>query len=430
METRAIVCNSVLALLTVVASRGVGAQEPAPRPAEVPAQGATPAPAQGAAPAQPTSSAPAQARLPAESKAGAAFSAEQLEQIVAPIALHPDSLLTMIMMAATYPLEIVEASRWVQKNTSLNGAALESALKQQDWDPSVKSLCSFPTVLKQMNDNLDWTQDLGDAFLGQQKELLDTVQKMRRKALEAGNLKTTEQQKVTEDDKVIVIESTKTEVVYVPTYPPTAVYGSSWYYPTYYYPPMYYPPPPGRALFIFSVGVAWGSGHWGHCDWHGGDVNINVNNFNQFNKNTSARPEQLNRSGGDKAWKHDAAHRKGANYRNPQTAQKYGATAGSNRVAKSQARGYESGAAKNARPAGATPSVGNTGRGTGASGTGNRATPTPQAKPRASTGGSSGSKGALSGSRTPSSDRAASARGSASRGSGAARGGGGGRGRR
>ena len=100
-------------------------------------------------------------------------------------------------MASTYPLEIVEAARWVQKNPSLKGKALEEALKSQDWDPSVKSLCGFPAVLKQMNDNLDWTQDLGDAFLGQKEELMDTVQTMRKKALEAGNLKSSEQQKVT-----------------------------------------------------------------------------------------------------------------------------------------------------------------------------------------------------------------------------------------
>jgi hypothetical protein len=161
----------------------------------------------------------------------AGFSKEQLEQIVAPIALHPDPLVAQMLMAATYPLEIVEAGRWMKANPGLKDKALEEALKKQEWDASVKSLCGFPDVLKQMDDNLDWTQDLGDAFLSQKTELMDTIQRMRGKAYDSGNLKTTEQQVVTQQpDKIIVVQPANPEVIYVPTYSPTVVYGG-WSYP-------------------------------------------------------------------------------------------------------------------------------------------------------------------------------------------------------
>ena len=195
--------------------------------------------------------------------AAATFSKEQLEQIVAPIALHPDPLISQILMASTYPLEIVEAGRWVKANPGLKDKALEEALKAQDWDPSVKSLCGFPDVLKQMDENLDWTQDLGDAFLAQKVELMDTIQRMRGKAYDAGNLKTTEQQVVTQQpDKIIVVQPADPEVIYVPTYSPTVVYGG-WSYPTYYYPPMYYPPPYGYGAMAFTVGRDVGRGDLG-----------------------------------------------------------------------------------------------------------------------------------------------------------------------
>lgn len=423
MDARPSVLTSAVALLTLATTPALGAQDPAA--------------AQGPAAARAPAATQTPTETPAEAAATSTFTPEQLEQIVAPIALHPDSLLSMILMASTYPLEIVEAARWVQKNASLKGKQLEDALKNQDWDPSVKSICGFPTVLKQMNDNLDWTQDLGDAFLGQKKELMDTVQTMRRKALEAGTLKTTEQQKVTEEDKVIVIETTSTEVIYVPTYSPTVVYGSSWYYPTYYYPPMYAPYPPGAPLFAFGVGVAWGAAIWGDCDWHGGDVDIDIDHHNEFNRNTDRNPDKskLDKSAGTKqSFKHDPAHRKGANYKSPQTAQKYGAAAGTNRVTKEQARGRDGAAAKGGNRAATTPSAGNLGKnssgGRGSAAgqrpaqTPSRPPQTPSAKPRSMGSTGSGSS-ALSGSRSPGLDRSASTRGSASRGSGGARSGGG-----
>jgi hypothetical protein len=201
-------------------------------------------------------------------------------------------------MASTYPLEIVEAYRWQQKNSSLKGKALEEALQKQDWDPAVKSICGLPSVLKQMNDSLDWTQDLGDAFLGQKEDLMKTVQAMRKKALEAGNLKSSEQQKVSQQGDIVIIESTKTEVVYVPTYYPTAVYGA-WSYPYYYYPPMYPPYPTGGLMFGFAVGVAWG-GCWSNCNWGGNDIDIDINNQNNFidrTENTNRRQEVKDRRG-------------------------------------------------------------------------------------------------------------------------------------
>src|SRR5690349_7288940 len=124
----------------------------------------------------------------APSPAQAQFTQAQLEQLVAPIALYPDALLTQVLSASTYPIEVVQAQRWIDRNPGLKGSELEEALKAQDWDPSVKALCGFPTVLKQMSENLDWTRDLGDAFLGQKAELMDTVQTMRKRALDAGNL--------------------------------------------------------------------------------------------------------------------------------------------------------------------------------------------------------------------------------------------------
>ena len=156
-----------------------------------------------------------------------AFSREQLDQLLAPVALYPDSLLTQILMASTYPLEVVKANNWVKQNKELKGDALTAALEKQEWDPSVKSLVNFPQVLQMMSDKVDWTQKLGDAFLAQQKDVLSTVQTLRAKALEAGNLKTTKEQKVVveKDPQTIIIQQANPEVVYVPEYNPTVVYG-------------------------------------------------------------------------------------------------------------------------------------------------------------------------------------------------------------
>jgi hypothetical protein len=261
-----------------------------------------------------------------------AFSKEQLDQLLAPIALYPDSLLTQMLMASTYPLEVAKASNWVKQNKELKGDALTAALEKQQWDPSVKSLVNFPQVLQTMSDKLDWTQKLGDAFLAQQKDVLDSVQRLRAKALEAGNLKTTKEQKVVveKDPQTIIIQQANPEVVYVPAYNPTVVYGA-WGYPAYPPYPLY---PPGYAAGAFftgvAIGVAWGYA-WGNCNWHGGDVDIDVNRNTNINRNIDRGKHaqqyqdrgKLDSSGKGK-WQHDAGHRQGVAYRDSATAKQYG----------------------------------------------------------------------------------------------------------
>jgi len=415
-------------------TQAAGAAEPAPAIAQ-------------ATPASGTTAATAEAVSP-----DGAFATDQLEQLVAPIALYPDALLMQILMAATYPLEIVQADRFVKQNPELTGDALDQALLEKDWDPSVKSLVKLPNVLKQMSENLDWTQDLGDAFLGQQNETLDTVQRMRGKAYEAGNLQTTEQQVVTQqEDQIIVIQSASPEIVYVPTYSSTVVYGPSWGYPSYYYPPMYPYYPPGYGLISFGVGMAVGAAIWGGANWGWGnnDVNIDINRYNEFNRNTNINADrdrintgQGGRGDGNKAnWQHDPSHRKGVNYKSPEVAQRNGASAGSNRATKDQARGRSSASAGNRATAG-TMQTGD--RSAGSAQTRDRSAGSPSAgtsqanrsadarssqmdRSNPSSRSSQAShNSAYSGSRSPSADRMSSSRGAASRGTtsfGGARGG-------
>ena len=268
------------------------------------------------------------------------FKAEEIEQLVAPIALYPDPLLAQVLMASTYPLEVVEAARWRKQNSTLADKALEDALQQQSWDPSVKSLTAFPPVLTMMNEKLDWTQKLGDAFLAQQSDVMEAVQRLRIKADAAGNLKSNEQQTVTVErapanvqqnvtvqgqpapapatttTTIVKIEPAQPQVVYVPTYNPTVVYGA-WPYPAY--PPYYYYPPgyvAATSIISFGVGMAVGAALWGGCNWGWGgnnNVNVNVNNYNNFNKTN------INNSN----WQHNVDHRKGVQYRDNATREKY-----------------------------------------------------------------------------------------------------------
>src|SRR5262245_1627640 len=259
-----------------------------------------------------------------------AFKPEGIDALVAPIALYPDDLLSQIFMASTYPLEVVQAGRWARQNQNLKGDALAQALEKQDWDPSVKSLVNFPEVLSKMSDKLDWTQKLGDAFLEQQKDVMDAVQRLRAKAQAAGNLQTTEQQKVIVEEKVIKIESPSPQVVYVPTYNPTVVYGA-WPYPAY--PPYPWYPPGyafGASMLAFGTGVALGAAWgyaWGGANWGRGDVDIDVNRNTNFNTNSNREQAKQNlqargqREGG--SFQHDPSHRKGVGYRDNATAQKF-----------------------------------------------------------------------------------------------------------
>jgi hypothetical protein len=256
----------------------------------------------------------------------AVFKPEELDQLLAPIALYPDSLLAQIFMASTYPLEVVQADRWVKQNKDLKGDPLTAALEKQPWDPSVKSLVNFPQVLAMMSEKLDWTQKLGDAFLAQQKDVMDSVQALRKKAVEAGNLKTTKEQKVVVAQETIVIESASPQVVYVPTYNPTVVYGT-WAYPSY--PPTYYYPPgyaAGTALLSFGVGMAvgaaWGYA-WGDCDWHGGDVDVDIDRNTNINTNIDRGKYKNQYQGGRGSWQHNPEHRKGVSYRDQATGQKF-----------------------------------------------------------------------------------------------------------
>jgi hypothetical protein len=260
----------------------------------------------------------------------AAFKPEELEQILAPIALHPDPLISQILMASTYPLEIVQADRWLKQNAKLKGDALTAALEKQDWDPSVRSLVNFPQVLTMMSEKLDWTQKLGDAFLADQKKVLDTIQSLRAKAQASGNLKTTNEQTVIVEEKIIKIEPASPQVIYVPTYNPTVVYGA-WPYPAY--PPYYYYPPGyvASSMMWFGAGVAMGAAWgyaWGNCNWGGGDVDIDVDrNFNS-NRNIDRSKHAQNlpaRDGqrGKGSWQHSPEHRKGVSYRDQGTAQKF-----------------------------------------------------------------------------------------------------------
>ena len=261
--------------------------------------------------------------------AEAKIPADQLDSLVAPIALYPDPLLAQVLAASTYPLEIIQLQQWLEKNKDLKDQALVDAVKKQNWDPSIQGLAALPDVVNRLADDIKWTTDLGNAFLAQQGDVMDAVQRMRKKAQDKGNLKTTEQQKVetkvVESKTVIVVEQANPQVVYVPSYNPTVVYG----------PPVYpYPPPPPAGYYVagmaisFGVGIAmgaaWGGG-WGYgCGWGNNDVNINVNN--NFNRNTN-----INRGGnttnigsGNSSWQHNSQHRGGAPYSNSATANKYG----------------------------------------------------------------------------------------------------------
>jgi hypothetical protein len=289
------------------------------------------------------------------------FSQEELEQLAAPIALHPDQLVAQILMASTYPLEVVQAARFVKANPALKEDQLQEALKKQDWDDSVKTLTLFPPVLEMMNEKLEWTQKLGDAFLAQQKELMDSIQRLRAKAQASGNLKDSKEQKVivepapapaagqtTQQTTVIKIEPANPQTVYVPTYNPTVVYGA-WPYPAY--PPYAYYPPgyafAGAAL-SFGAGMfmgaamagAWG---WGGCNWGGGEVDIDVNKNNNFSKNVNRgdvankRAERQAQGGGK--FQHNPEHRKGAQYRDSGTQQRFNKSGPANSQAREQFRG-------------------------------------------------------------------------------------------
>lgn len=310
----------------------------------------------GAAPIVLAQTAPAQPPAAgAAAPAAKTFPQEKLDQLLAPVALYPDPLLAHVMMASTYPLEVVQAERWVKSNPSLKDKALEDALQKQPWDPAVKSLAKFPQVLTMMSEKLDWTQELGDAFLAQKEDVAKTVQNLRAKAQAQGNLKDSKEQKVVTEPAgtttIIKIEPANPQVVYVPTYNPTVVYGS-WWYPSY--PPYYYYPPgyvAGGALLGFTAGVIVGGALWGNYNWGGGDIDIN--RHNEFNRTNNVS---------NKEWKHDASHRGAVPYKDKAVAAQNNRAGSPGAAQRDAYRGREAGA-----------QAGTTDRGAAQAGAGNRA---------------------------------------------------------
>ena len=278
------------------------------------------------------------AQTPAAAPSQALLKPAELDQLVAPIALYPDPLLSEVLIASTYPLEVVQADRWAKSNSSLKGEALTAALAKQGWDDSVKALAQVPNVLTMMADQLDWTQKLGDAVLAQQPELMDAIQRLRGRAQANGKLQSTKEQTVTVKSaapaqggggqaqegqapaQYIVIEPTSPTEMYVPYYDPAVVYGA-WPYPDY--SPYYFPPPPGYyAGGAIAAGIAFGSavaiGHaiWGNCDWGRRNINVanrnvNINNLDRSNINNFNK------------WEHNADHRHGVKYNNADVRQKF-----------------------------------------------------------------------------------------------------------
>jgi Protein of unknown function (DUF3300) len=271
---------------------------------------------------------------------------DQLDSLVAPIALYPDPLLSQVLVASTYPLEIIQLQQWMAQHKDLKGDALTTAVQKEDWDPSIQAMSVLPDAVKQLADNIKWTTDLGNAFLAQQADVMDAVQRMRMKAKNAGNLKSTEQQKVevqtVESKTVVVIQQANPQIVYVPSYNPVVVYGP----PVYPYPPIYYPPPGYYAAGVaiaFGVGIAIGAayhGGWGYgCGWGHSSININVNNnyvshYNRTNINNGNRVSHHNNGG---TWQHNPQHRGGAPYSNRATATQYGGTTRGDSLARRQA---------------------------------------------------------------------------------------------
>jgi len=232
---------------------------------------------------------------------------EQLDQLVAPIALYPDSLVAQVLAAATYPTQVVEADRWRQSQGSAPAEQIAAGANTMNWDASVKALCAFPTVLAQMDKNIQWTTDLGNAYYNQPQDVMDAVQAMRQKAQNSGNLRSTPQQTVTQQDGAIAIAPANPTVVYVPVYNPWGVWG----YPVPVYPGFYYAPPPGifwGGLAIgFGVGIGiglwghwgWGWGHWGMGwgpRWGGRGVFYNHNTY--ISRSTTVINRGFSRPGG------------------------------------------------------------------------------------------------------------------------------------
>lgn len=253
-----------------------------------------------------------------------AFSQAELDQMLAPIALYPDVLLSQILVASTYPLEVVEAARWSQANPHLEGEQAVAAVDDQTWDPSVKALVAFPQVLMRMNDDLNWMRALGDAFLFQEAQVMDTVQGLRQRAHEAGHLNSNDNARVIRENRVIVIEPADPQIVYVPYYNPRVVYGS-WWWPNY--APVYWGPPPGIHL---SLGFNWGRGvfvtpgfFFSSFDWHRRHTVV-VHRHTVYRHKPHFESGRHTRYTGYPRWQHNAYHRRGVAYRHTPLQRQFG----------------------------------------------------------------------------------------------------------
>ena len=250
----------------------------------------------------------------------------ELDALVAPIALYPDTLLSNVLMASTYPLEVVRADRWMNQNKDLKGDALKIATEKQDWDASVKALVVAPSVLQMMHEHLEWTQKLGEAFLAQQQDVMDAVQRLRSKAYDRKKLVTTQEQKVTvreeQNRQFIYIEPASPDSIYVPYYEPQVVFGD-WPYSDYPAYPYYWGYPGYIGAGIIATGVAFGAayalgrwatgGYWGGGGWWGGS-----------RVNWGGGAIDINRGGRVEHWQHDVRHRQGARYNNANLQQRFG----------------------------------------------------------------------------------------------------------
>ncbi len=365
-----------------------------------------------------TALAATQDQPPASDSQAAKLPPEQLDSLVAPIALYPDPMLSQTLVASTYPLEVIQLQQWLAQNKGLNEKQLAEAVKKQDWDPSIQGLAALPDVVKLLSENIKWTTDLGNAFLAQQNDVMDAVQRMRKKAQDAGNLKSSEQQKVevktVESKQVIVVEQANPQVVYVPSYNPTVVYGA----PVYAYPPIAYPPvgyyAAGMAI-SFGVGVAMGamwSGGWGYNSGWGGNNNVTINNNNNFVNNSNRQNiNNANRGNrpanqparGNSNWQHNPQHRGGAPYGDRNTASKFGGTTRGDSMQNRQANARQNQARQ--QPAGGRDmSNRGTGPSAGTRDTANRGSgPSAGTRDTSSRGGASG--GNMGGSRGGGADR-------------------------
>lgn len=252
------------------------------------------------------------------------FTQQQLDQMLAPVALYPDPLLSQILMAATYPLEIEEAARWSRINPHLRGDDAVRAVADEDWDPSVKSLVAFPQVLQRMDENPAWTRSLGDAFLAMEPHVMETVQQLRRKAQAAGTLRSDERNRVLESGGAIAIEPTAPQLVYVPYYDPRVAYGP-WWWPAY--PPMWWAPWP-----VFGVRLSVGF-FFGAVDWRQRHVRV-MHVHNHYSRRPAAvnNVRVTNVSVAPGRWQHEPTHRRGIAYRDPALQARYAAIAGAQRI--------------------------------------------------------------------------------------------------